>query len=473
MSKFQKEMSLLKNENMTTKNFTVFKLLANHISELPSIHNFVIIGEISYSHEGQDYFYEVNCRLNNSEHIEEIELLFNDITRTKIKEKENAEYKYKSLYFSKVIHEFKNPLICMCEIINQTQDLFSLRKANSKNLVSNLEEINSLANYMQILIKDFTHLAESQYQSITDYQKNETDLYSTIDFCNRIAKTLLKKNEKNEKIEYKFIIDKNVPDKILTDEWKLKQTIINLLSNSIKFTFSGSITLELSLDEQTCPSKLESINFIEEKENKGLNRIKFLIKDTGIGMKEEIFKDLSKPFKKEKNSSSKKSNEFGSGLGLSIANEMSLKLGSGLECETKLGEGTSFWFFIPLQSESKKEISKSCNEPVLIIESNSCPEEDILNDNKFKCQINNDKSICLRSNKSFSTRKLNNLNIQKPVGIYSDFLEISLDNIIDNSEVIITPRSNLSLSTENEKEKSNIFKVKINYDRINFIYFCI
>jgi nitrogen-specific signal transduction histidine kinase len=455
MSKFLVAISLLSTENMTKNFSTVFNLLANHICEHPQIENFISIGEICFSQDGQDYFYEVNCRLNKTEQNEETELLFNDITRTKIREKENAEYKYKSLYFSKVIHEFKNPLICICELVNQTQDIISFSKVNNRHLISNIEEINSLANFLQILIKDFTHLTESQYQKTTDFEKKETDLYSVVDFCNRIGKTLLKKYNKSEKVEYKFNIDKNVPDKIITDEWKLKQTIINLLSNSIKFTLSGSITLDLSLDEQINPTRLDK-NFYEDKSFVESNRVKFLVKDTGIGMSEELFKDLSKPFKKQYSNNNKKCNEFGSGLGLSIANEMTSKLGYGLECETKLGEGTSFWFYIPFKNDALRE---NTHEPVLIIESNSCEEEDIFNDKKLNFDLRTDQSNCLLSHKSFATRELKDLYLQKPIGIYTDYIESSLDEVMD-SIILNSQRSNKSISMEKEKENSIYFKVK-------------
>ncbi len=224
ISKFQKEISLLRPDNISSKIFSVFSLFTAHISQHPQIENFTYIGEISFSQDGLDYYYEVNCRLNTLEQTEETELLFNDITRMKIKEKENQEYKHKSLYFSKVIHEFKNPLICISELVNQTQDIISMSNPcnfnistnrNNKNLTSNLEEINSMANFLQILIKDFTHLTESQFQKVNDYQKNETDIYSLVEFCGRIAKTLLKKYHKNDKVEFKYNIDNNVPYRLL------------------------------------------------------------------------------------------------------------------------------------------------------------------------------------------------------------------------------------------------------------------
>jgi signal transduction histidine kinase len=457
MSEFYKENSLLSPE-ILSKNFpTVFNRLNSYISELPQIENFVCIGEVSILHDDQNYFYEVHCRLNKTEKDEETELLFKDVTRTKIREKETAENKNKSLFFSKVIHEFKNPLICLCELVIQTQDIiWNSRK--KRKLFSNLEQINSLANYLQILIKDFTYLTESQYRPIADYERNEIDLNSVIDFCSRIGKTLLKKCNKNEVVEFKVNIDQDVPNKIVTDEWKLKQILINLLSNSIKFTSNGSVTIDVSLDEEINFFSIHK-NLNDEKNSLPSKRIKFLVKDTGPGMNEEVFEDLSRPFKKESSMNFKnKNNEFGSGLGLSIANEISSKLGSGLECASQLGEGTSFWFYIPVKNKKinlleKKHSSKS------IRTLKSYKELDIVKEKKSDYELKTHLSKFSLTNKSFTTKEHLDIKLVKPEGIYIDYLESSSEEITEN--IILNKNNSFkSISRKNENDTSISFEVK-------------
>jgi hypothetical protein len=75
--------------------------------------------------------FEIHCRYNSSNPEAELEILYNDVTRTKTNEKHKAEYKYKTLFLSKVAHEFKNPLIKLFFII------FKLLHFNFFNLPPN------------------------------------------------------------------------------------------------------------------------------------------------------------------------------------------------------------------------------------------------------------------------------------------------------------------------------------------------
>jgi signal transduction histidine kinase len=392
--------------------------------------NFSPIGEVSFTQGGQELFFELNCRLNQ----DHLELLFNDVTRTKLIEKANDELKQKSLFFSKITHEFKNPLICVCELINQTYDMVSESETENKILFSNLDQIKSLANYLQILIKDFTHFSENQFGEITTFEEQETDLFSVVDFCKKICNSLLIKSNKNENIQCNFNIDKSVPKKIKTDEWRLKQILINLLSNSIKFTLLGKITLDVSLDEQ--------LDFLKSRSNQN-NRIKFEVKDTGLGMKEDVFKDLSSPFKKVFCKEIKKQNQLGCGLGLSIANEIASKLGEGLECESKLGEGTTFWFYIPIKNEL---IVKEPEVSLLVIDD----QED---DSKSYC------SKVLSVDETFLTQELFDYQLTKPNPI--DSQQSLNSNESDESDEIAQicknshTHSHTSIKTviKNEKQK--------------------
>lgn len=201
------------------------------------------------------------------------------------------------------------------------------------------------------------------------------------------------------------------------------------------------MSLDISVESLNTSNQSRNSNDNEEKEILESHQMKILVKDTGLGMSQELINNLSKPFKKESNDLNKKhKNEFGSGLGLSIVHEMALVLVSGVQYETKLGEGTSFWFNIPIKiPEIVKEIS---NEVIFNLESNSCVDydvHDILDPNKIDCNIQNDQSNSGFTLKSFSTRKINDLYFQKPIGIYSDyniasFSDDMIDNIFVNSQ---------------------------------------
>lgn len=345
----------LRNDKFTEENsHDFFSKLAFYLSRFSDEQNFQCIGDISISVQQQEYNFEVHYRIINES---EMDFLFNEVSRTKMKENQQAELKYKSLFLSKIAHEFKNPLICINEIINQSFEELPKNVKKNQNLVKNLNQIKSLSNFLQILIKDLNYFSESQLGSGVLFQENETELKSVIEFCCKIAQSLLIKCNKVKEVELKVNIDQMLPEKIKTDEWRLKQLLVNLLSNSVKFTLSGSIAIDVTLVEN-------------ESLYTSIRKIKFLIKDTGVGIKEHKQKNIFKPFQRDSTSNFQINNEFGSGLGLTIANEISTKLGSGLEFKSNKNEGTSFWFYIPLPSEMITEKKPNIKETTISTESN-------------------------------------------------------------------------------------------------------
>ena len=129
---------------------------------------------------------------------------------------------------------------------------------------------------------------------------------------------------------------------IYSDESRIKQILLNLMSNAVKFTFSGSITISMS---------------IEIKKNMKVLVIR--VKDTGLGIKE---KDKSKLFHLfGMISETKEINPNGSGIGLTICRKYVEKLGGEISLESEFGEGTSVTFWVPVIAPQESPSSKkSC-----------------------------------------------------------------------------------------------------------------
>lgn len=125
----------------------------------------------------------------------------------------------------------------------------------------------------------------------------------------------------------------NVPEEIKSDAKRLKQILINLVGNSVKFTNRGSISLltTFSMDET------------------GLEVLKFSVKDTGKGIDPEIIDDIFEPFKQAKESYS-----TGTGLGLSIAKNLTHLLDGTIEVESEPGIGSTFTITIPYLAAEPK-----------------------------------------------------------------------------------------------------------------------
>jgi len=112
-----------------------------------------------------------------------------------------------------------------------------------------------------------------------------------------------------------------LPKTIHSDPTRLKQILLNLCGNAVKFTPSGTITLGLSLD---APAR----------------RVVFTVTDTGIGMSEEQVEQVFAPFRQADKSTTR--NFGGTGLGLSISQQLARRLGGDITCSSRLGEGTCF-----------------------------------------------------------------------------------------------------------------------------------
>lgn len=315
-----------------------FKTFSQKISKIQDSENFILIGDSNFIIDDREMNFEIHCRYNPFNPEAELEILFNDVTRAKLKEKNNAEYKYKTRFLSKVAHEFKNPLICISELIDQSVECLPKQGKilNTNNLSTNLKQIKALCSYLHILMKDLNFYSQSNQGSITTYEKQEISVKDLVDFCKNITNTLIVKSNKSKAIDLLINVDKDVPRKILSDESRLKQLLINLLSNAVKFTLYGHILFDVSY-----------------RKNKTDNQafLKFIVKDTGVGIKTDKLEDLLKCSLKDQETK-------GECFGLSISCEIAQKLGKGLQFKSQVGQGSNFWFLVDA-SEDKIKLNSS------------------------------------------------------------------------------------------------------------------
>jgi signal transduction histidine kinase/CheY-like chemotaxis protein len=332
----------LKYDNDKYNNYNGYSkidVLKLFLEENSYLEEFYFVGMVEYHTFKDILYYELYGRtystlINDGEEKHEYELSFNNVTNAKLTENANAEIKYKSVFLSKIAHEFKNPLLCIKELINEMSDC--LEGANPNLSVPDiLINIKSMSDYLIILIKDMDFFSLSQDASRKiSLDQDKLNLNELINFCQNITQTLLKKFHKEDRV--KLVIEKtDVPNIITADEIKLKQILINLLSNSVKFTMNGFIVL-----------KVEGVP----------DAVKFSISDTGTGMNEETKQNLFKPFLK----TNSETNAIGSGLGLSIVKDLLEAFGSKIEFTSFPGMGTEFYFSINCQARKHtSDLNKS------------------------------------------------------------------------------------------------------------------
>ena len=123
-------------------------------------------------------------------------------------------------------------------------------------------------------------------------------------------------------------IDEAVPEAVIADNLRVRQVLINLIGNAIKFTEHGEISLRLTLAEQTTEHSI----------------LRFEIKDSGIGIPPDIQQLIFDPFAQADNSHSRRYQ--GTGLGLAIAKELVEAMGGDIGLQSELSAGSLFWFTI-------------------------------------------------------------------------------------------------------------------------------
>lgn len=247
--------------------------------------------------------------------------------------------KLKSAFLVNLSHEIRTPI----NAINGFSELLLNTKTNIEERKEYLNVINKSGQNLINIIDDLIEMSKIESNLITPN-------YSAIDLVaavKELFESIKVTVDPNKKITLKLIPgDYKPPHHIITDETKLKQIITNLVTNAIKFTENGTVTLGYKIDEAS-------------------QNIQFYVLDTGIGINEE---NLDKIFERFRRIESDLSIKVGGlGLGLSISKAYIELLNGTIALESKIGEGSRFYFTIPLQYEfeAPKKLKKAKeNKPV-------------------------------------------------------------------------------------------------------------
>jgi len=304
-------------------------------------------------HKKIDTNFDTSCISDENEIIKinviDEYFLYNVTEHIEDKLKIIEENKQKEKIFAKLSHEFKTPLNSIIGMINETLDL----KVN-KQLLSKLQVIKNLSNYVIFLIADI--IQYSNIQQIEDLRLHniELNIEDILSFCYQILVSLLSCNKnKRNNITTNLLINEDIKEyKVIADESRVKQLLLNLISNSVKFTNSGKIEIKCK-------------KIFDENNN---DFIKVEVKDTGIGIKEEDKKRLFKDFEMLNTEESIKNNAGGTGLGLSICRSLISKMHMRMEFKSEYLKGSKFSILFPCVkiNSSNKENIRSVSEDKII-----------------------------------------------------------------------------------------------------------
>jgi two-component system sensor histidine kinase/response regulator len=290
---------------------------------------------------------------------------FTDVTETKEQETiarreaaaADAAAQAKSAFLATMSHEIRTPMQTIFGMLELMKDEDSYERM--------LDMINSAqgsANSLLGILDDILDLAK------VDAGKMELDQFDMpirVLLNGLIDSMESKRRENNLYLTSDFSDD--VPEIIIGDSKRLRQILINLLNNGLKFTEQGGVTLRVTTKTK----------YITPKDNQV--PLRFEIIDTGIGMTHETASRLFQPFTQADNSTTRKFG--GTGLGLSIAHRLVELMGGQIGVISEAGHGSTFWFEIPTHKTSAStfvDLPDLTGLSVLVIEDNPASQADLV-----------------------------------------------------------------------------------------------
>ncbi|MCR5511775.1 MAG: response regulator [Lachnospiraceae bacterium] len=234
----------------------------------------------------------------------------------------------KSSFLSNMSHEIRTPInavLGMNEMI--------LRECEDEQILEYANNAKSAGNTLLGLVNDILDFSKIEAGKM-DIITAQYHLGSTInDLVNMVSQ---KASDKG--LAFEVNVDEHIPCILIGDELRIKQCLTNLLSNAVKYTDKGTVTLNAGYEE------IDDDNIY----------LKFEVKDTGSGIKEEDLSKLFSPF--ERIEEVKNRSIEGTGLGMSIVKNLLALMDSRLEVSSVYGEGSDFSFKVKQQVVSREEI---------------------------------------------------------------------------------------------------------------------
>jgi len=242
----------------------------------------------------------------------------------------------KGEFAANVTHELRTPMNAVLGML----DLLMTMGLSSKQL-EYVETAKSSGESLLQLIDEILNFSEIDSNNIS-IEKEDCYIQELLDdVINLLSNQALKK-----KLDFGYVLSEDVPSVILSDASRLRQVLINLIGNAIKFSDVGEVSLHIDVVDPLNDSSEDS------------SVVRFEVRDSGIGISPEDQKKIFEAFTQADSSSTKEYE--GTGLGLAISKQIVELMGGEISVSSEPGMGSSFWFTVPTpRVKSNKIIDKT------------------------------------------------------------------------------------------------------------------
>jgi signal transduction histidine kinase/ActR/RegA family two-component response regulator len=303
--------------------------------------------QVNYIYSGQKIYYNLNkSELFDKKGIKLGEIIaLRDITDLEealleakhAREEAESANMAKGYFLANMSHEIRTPMnaiIGIAEMID-SQELSKAEKSRyNQIIIKSAESLLTIINDILDLSKVESGKAELEKTNI-HIEQIVIDIMEVFSISTANRSIMLSCN-----------IDPEVPANLIGDAVKIRQVLMNLVGNSIKFTKNGSVDISV-----------RNLGY-----ESGVNNIEFAVADTGVGIPEEKLNTVFESFKQADSSTTRKYG--GTGLGLSIVKSLVGLMGGTIRLESKVGEGSKFIVVLPLEAAESRIVFQAQPEPI-------------------------------------------------------------------------------------------------------------
>ena len=239
----------------------------------------------------------------------------------------------KGRFLANMSHEIRTPINAVLGM-----DAMILRECTDATIREYALDIQNAGQNLLALINDILDLSKIESGKL-EILPEEYDLSSLLhDIINMISM-----KAKDKGLAVNLSVDENLPSRFWGDDIRIRQILVNIMNNAVKYTEKGSVTLTVTgADAGASDSISDGSMDNSSPSNAAFYSLTFQVEDTGIGIREE---DLAKLFQEfQRIEEERNRNIEGTGLGMSITTQLLELMGSKLEVESVYGEGSTFYF---------------------------------------------------------------------------------------------------------------------------------